>query len=335
MFDNDEPILSREEMLATGDPDLIEMANEMTASTDESALPEQHATQSVEDDSASEHESAQHDDVDRETDVNADDDAGNDDDTPLGVSDKHGKRVLPYEELASTRQERDQYKQQLKSEQERLTALQAQHEKLTQQLELAQQQGIELPKLIQDQEITDEVIAELEDVSPEMAMIAKKMQYNERLQKQQAGEVQTAQQNVDSAHSDTGNSQHGYAQADVNAAIKATPGIDQILADPAAKEMAIAIERQLANSGRYDSLTDRYAEVVRRTGAAMGKNFLPKGVKTPPQNDTPDLPESISDMANASRTSLGGRNTDDMTDAEYEQHVANASLDELEKELGL
>jgi hypothetical protein len=300
----DQGFLSTQEMLDSPDPVLREYAKSLqagTGTTDESAE-NTDATQGVEEE-----------DHDTDSDTNFDEDEpeqGNDEPVD-GVYAKDGKNIMPFSVVEAARREAAEAKQKLQQLQEQQAQQQATHDKLTRQFELAREKGVELPVLPEDEQLTDEQIAELEDIGPEFGILARQLRLVTSNMKATGQQVNAAQGVVNHTQQPPAQTEHGPEFYEAQAAVTRNPAIQEILKNPNMKAMAVQIENSLLNDPQFASLDARYAEVAKRVGGALGIDFGQKyGLHTvtahqKAPNSIPATPQSMSDMPNADFAQTG------------------------------
>jgi len=341
----DQGFLSIQEMLDSGDPTLIEYAKSQQADaaqpTDESAE-NTDATQGVE-----------VDDTDNDTTViddehaqqaESDPDTNPEQEQPIdGVYAKDGKNIMPFSVVEQARREAQEARQQLQQLQEQQAQQQATHDKLTRQFELAREKGVELPVLPEDEQLTDEQIAELEDIGPEFGILARQMRLMSQKLQATGQQVDAAQSAVDTQQTTHTTPSHGPEFYESQAAVTRNAAIQEILGDPNMKAMAVQIEASLLNDPQYASLDARYAEVAKRVGGALGIDFGQKygqhtvtaHQKAP--NSVPATPQSMSDMPNADFAQTGTTATEayaGQSDAQLHESLTNMSQAQIEQMMG-
>lgn len=300
---NDEYGLSIDEMLASGDPDLIELGKEMQAEMGnpvDKPADENDATQGVETDQADVNEKPTEPEQEQ-----ARDDAKAD-----GVFANDGKNIIPYKVLETTRTDLAEAQRNLQAEKQLADQHKAEIEKLNRQIELAKTKGVELPILPEDEEITDDMLEELADISPEMGVLGRKMKALLDSQKTQSVAVANAQQAVQTQQQTT-----DYEPSVVQQHIAANPAISAIMQDPKLSKLAIEIEKDLVDDPQYASLDKRYAEVAKRVGGAKGIDFAAKygaasiggNANLAPHEQSPTTPHSLSDIPSSSISSSAGK----------------------------
>ena len=304
--------ISYEEMLKDDDPEIRAIAQEMMDGDN----PQTNTKPAIEDDATQgvDTVNAQSDELNTEVD--------NDVELPKaafvdGVHDKSGKNILPYAELENARRSAADNKASL------ATAT-AELNKLKRQLDLAGEKGIEMPTLPEDEVITPEVLSELEDISPEFGMLARKV----KMLTEQVASKDVAVQEAATVADAT-----AHSQQEIDLAFKGNPALGAIMNDPNQAPIAMAIEAQLAKDPRYASLDARYLETARRVGGAVGEDLLTKhGMSTVAPNDIPKTPQSMSDIA--SSANLKGKTTkemlSEMPEHELANNMENMSLAQLE-----
>jgi hypothetical protein len=313
--------LSIAEMLESGDPDLVEYAEQLKAEDgDKSAesADEPDATQSVETD-----EPKVEDDAVIETEKAVTED------NPDGISSRNGKHIIPYAELETTRQNLAEATRNLQSEKLLAEQSKVEIEKLHRQIELAKSKGVELPILPEDEEITDEALEELADISPEMGVLGRKMKMLLENHKAQTVNVDNAAQDVR-----TQNNESQYDPSTVQEQIAANPAIQAIMQDPQLSNLAIEIEKDLVDDPRYTSLDKRYAEVVKRVGGAKGIDFVAKygpgatggNPAKAPHEQSPLTPHSLSDIPSSSNANNAGKTSQEV----LAEQSPEALLDSME-----
>ncbi|EGG3070106.1 hypothetical protein MOR33_004036 [Salmonella enterica] len=173
-----------------------------------------------------------------------------------GILARDGKHVIPYDVLEAERAEKQRltqrYEQQLAEEQRKIDLLTSQ----------IKQAGMTPDPLPEDARISDEQIARIREDYPEMAdaltLMARKYDYLQaqvlREQPQQQGE--------------------GQDNSAAVAALNATPDLAEWQrSDPDRFAVAVHIDEKLQNDPLWKDkpLTERFAEVARRTRAAYGE----------------------------------------------------------------
>lgn len=334
----DQGFLSTQEMLDSGDPTLVEYAKTLQAndgqSTNESAV-NTDATQSGE-----------VEDLDNsDTSIN-EDELQDDEPEPSvdGVYAKDGKNIMPFSVVESARREAQEARQQLQELQEQQTQQQAIQDKLTRQLELARDKGVELPVLPEDEQITDEQIADLEDIGPEFGILARQLRLMSQKLQSTDSEIVAAKNAVhNTQHAPTDTPEQGSEFYEAQAAVTRNAAIQEILANPSMKAMAVQIENSLLNDPQFSSLDARYAEVAKRVGGALGVDFGQKyGVHTvtahqQAPNSIPATPQSMSDMPNADFSQTGKSSTEvyaGRSDVQLHDDLANMSQASIEELMG-
>lgn len=300
----DDGLLTIEEMLASGDPDLIELANAQLADNGTPAPTESvektNATQSVDSDDTND---SQMPPSDVETPVITPPESHTRVD---GIHTKDEKNIMPYSVVEDARRETKEAKTQLQSVLNEKGELESQMTKLQRQLDLAAQQGITLPTLPEDEKISDEDLKELEDISPEFARVGRQLKFvREKMEENNQRERDLQASKPPQSPSDNGDeASNEFLEA--QAAVSRNPAIQEILSHPDMKGVAISIEQSLMNEPQYASSLDaRYAEVAKRVGGAFGIDFGQKyGAKAvtayqSAPGSQPPTPESMSDMPNA------------------------------------
>lgn len=338
----DDGLLTIEEMLASGDPDLIALANAQLAENGTPAPTESaentDATQSVE--SVDNTNDSQMPPSDVETPVTTSPENHTRVD---GVYTKDEKNIMPFSVVEDSRRETKEVKTQLQSVLDEKGELESQLTKLQRQLDLAAQQGITLPTLPEDEQISDEDLKELEDISPEFARVARQTRYlrgqleetNKRASDLQASAPPQSPSGQPDSSSEVSNE---FLEA--QAAVSRNPAIQEILSRPDMKGVAISIEQSLMNEPQYaNSLDARYAEVAKRVGGAFGIDFGQKyGAKTvtayqSAPGSQPPTPESMSDMPNADLPQPGITAAEvyaGKSDAQLHDDLGNMSAEQIE-----
>lgn len=319
-IDNSESTeLTVDDMLNSGDPVLIEMAKELSGQTvsEEPAKQQESSEPKGSDESAEKNDATQSGEDETQAPAQTT--------QPIteqpridGVLTKDGKHVLPFAELENARSQAKQFKEQLDAQQQEMDSLRSDREKIQRQLQLAQEKGVELPKLPEDELITDEMVSELEDVSPELAVLARKVKYFQEREASQAQAMQkTEQQAANAQRVQEAAEQQGAAPDDtvVKQAIQANQALVEIIKNPDMFKYAQEVEARLSNDPAFESLDKRYAEVVKRVGGVYGIDFAEKygpqvvgapaskqPSKKPAPNLQEDLPHSLSELQSTSET---------------------------------
>ena len=338
----DQGFLSVQEMLDSGDPTLVEYAKSQLAdngTTDESAE-NTDATQGVEED---DHDANSDTDFDENEPEQGEDEPESSPAPVDGVYAKDGKNIMPFSVVEAARREAAEAKQQLQQLQEQQAQQQATHDKLTRQFELAREKGVELPVLPEDEQLTDEQIAELEDIGPEFGILARQLRLVTSNMKATGQQVEAAQSVVDNTPPAPAQTEHGPEFYEAQAAVTRNPAIQEILKNPNMKSMAVQIENSLLNDPQFASLDARYAEVAKRVGGALGIDFGQKygqhtvtaHQKAP--NSIPATPESMSDMPNADFAQTGKSAAEvyaGQSDAQLHQNLESMTQAQIEDMMG-
>lgn len=187
--------------------------------------------------------------------------AGTEDEEPLlenvkGILTRDGKHVIPYDVLEAERTGRQRVEQEAFLLKQQLAEEQRKIDLLTSQIKLA---GMTPDPLPEDARISDEQIARIKEEYPEMAnaltLMARKYDYlQEQIQARQTQQV----------------SQDDPATL----ALNATPDlVDWQRSDPDKFAIAVHLDEKLQNDPAWKDkpLTERFAEVARRTRAAYGE----------------------------------------------------------------
>ncbi|MJK45453.1 hypothetical protein DM680_24920 [Salmonella enterica subsp. diarizonae] len=173
-----------------------------------------------------------------------------------GILTRDGKHVIPYDVLEAERAEKQRltqrYEQQLAEEQRKIDLLTSQ----------IKQAGMTPDPLPEDARISDEQIAKIREDYPEMAdvltLIARKYDYLQaQIQKEQPQRQVEEQDNSAAV-----------------AALNATPDLAEWQrSDPDKFAIAVHLDEKLQNDPAWKDkpLTERFAEVARRTRAAYGE----------------------------------------------------------------
>ncbi|HGB3673526.1 TPA: hypothetical protein ACIVDA_001484 [Salmonella enterica subsp. enterica serovar Muenchen] len=173
-----------------------------------------------------------------------------------GILARDGKHVIPYDVLEAERAEKQRltqrYEQQLAEEQRKIDLLTSQ----------IKQAGMTPDPLLEDARISDEQIAKIREDYPEMAdaltLMARKYDYLQA-QVQGAQPQQQVEEQDNSA---------------AVAALNATPDLAEWQrSDPDRFAVAVHLDGKLQNDPAWKGkpLTERFAEVARRTRAAYGE----------------------------------------------------------------
>lgn len=324
---NDESFLSTQEMLDSGDPVLVEYAKSLEggqAPITESAE-ETDATQSVE---VAEEKPPVEDVVQNTDEQEAVD----------GVYAKDGKNIMPFSVVEDARRQAREASERLQAMEDENAGLQATHDKLTRQLQLAQEKGVQLPTLPEDEKITDEQISELEEIGPEFGVMARQLRLlNEKMAENSNDVASAAKAAKPAAPAQTPE----YQEA--SQAVNRNPAIQEILGNPHMKSAAVSIEQSLMNDSRYSSLDARYAEVAKRVGGAFGVDFGAKYGRHTIQHNAgvpdpiPASPESLSELPNADFAQTGRSTTEvfaSKSEAELSEDLSRMSQAQIEEMMG-
>jgi hypothetical protein len=324
---NDSSFLSTQEMLDSGDPVLVEYAQSLQGNSAPAteSVEENDATQGVETDEAKQPEQ----DVVQNTDEQ---------EAVDGVYAKDGKNIMPFSVVEDARRQARESNEALETLRAEQSDLQANHEKLMRQLELAQQKGVKLPTLPEDEKITDEQISELEDIGPEFGIMARQLRLlNEKIADNSNHVASAAKAAAPAAPAQNPE----YQEA--SQAVNRNPAIQEILGDANMKAAAVSIEQSLMNDPRFASLDARYAEVAKRVGGAFGVDFGAKyGRHTiQPNAGVPDpipaSPESLSELPNADFAQTGKSTTEvfaSKSEAELSDDLSRMSQAQIEEMMG-
>lgn len=317
--------LSYEELLNSDDPELAEIARQQLGLSDgeeSKSADEDDATQSVEQPAEKQEQAEQVPAQEQEQEQKQE--------FVHGVYDKSGKNILPYEELATTRRKASDLQAQLEKSN-------AEAEKLRRQVELATKKGIDLPTLPEDEKLTDEMLQEMEEISPELGIMARKLRFMVDKAETQSQQLADANKEVDKLESND-DSVAGYARSDIQTAIANNPAISGVMKDPKLSQLAISIEKTLSDDPQYTSLEARYHEVVKRLGGATGRNiFAEYGMQgSAPKATIPKTPHSMSDLASSAPTS--GRTEQEvlseLSDSELQKRMDSMSIEQIEELMG-
>ena len=286
--------ISYDELLASGDPDLVQIAREQMGLTDGQAL-----ESAVKDDATQSVSTPQEAPAPAATEQEALESDKPKNDFVHGVYDKAGKNILPYEELASSRRKSADLQAQLEASTEEAA-------KLRRQMELAKTRGVALPTLPEDEKITDDMLQEMEDISPEFGVLARKLKFMEEKVSRENDMLASARS---PAHAPTDNTDPApqFERQAIQAAMQANPAITAVMKDPKLAKLAISIEQMIDGDPQYESLEARYHEVVRRLGGATGTDYFAMHgmASSSPKANLPRTPHSMSDLA--SSAPLAGR----------------------------
>ncbi len=285
-----------DEALASGDPDLIEQA----LAADENPSNDEQDVQTEPDDSkadsAAAEQAADEPDTGDSATSGASGEAG---DTPKVIVSKSGKHEIPYDVLEHERQARQEAERRAQEVQQQLQQLEQQLESNKQSLDNVrsrlESKGLDTEEMFADPDaITDKQWQEIEDDYGALGKAVRTLLQRDSQLQQQATQAESQQPSVDPA-------------AIANQAIQETPDLAKWQTDdPDRFSMAVHIDQQLRTDPQWQNkpLTERFAEVVKRTKAAFGDPLnggeADKKAKDIIDSTEPDLPGSLSDM--------GGRN---------------------------
>lgn len=342
--DNDATVddgeLSIDDMLQSDDPTLVAMAQELQGgaamaepNAEPNAEPTEEDTPNPDDESADKPDATQSGEEEEAGSEAAEtaqsDKPADEEEAPIdGVLTRDGKRVIPFSELESARQRAQSAEAQNRELEQRINDTNETLEKFKRQFALAEKKGVELPTLPEDEQITDEMINELEDISPEMAVIARK--FNHVLEQQAQASTPAANATTDD-NAGQPDVMGEPTQQQVTDAINGNLAMREIINNEQMFAIAKHVEASLANDPNYESLDVRYAETVKRVGGALGIDFAAKydpsvigqkaepptppaepGVSTKSKPKAPDintdLPQSVSEIPTSSDTS--GKSTE-------------------------
>ncbi|HBC1012612.1 TPA: hypothetical protein IGZ65_004272 [Escherichia coli] len=176
-----------------------------------------------------------------------------------GVLTRDGKHVIPYEVLEAERSGKQRAEQEAATLREQIAERQRLVELLTSQINQA---GLEPAQLPENEKISDEQIARIRELYPEIGdTVAALVRKNEYLQ---------------SRFEKSGQSDSG-AGADLSPVFDAMDAVPVLKtwqeSDPDRFSVAVSIDGKLQNDPAWKdkSLTERFAEVARRTQIAFGE----------------------------------------------------------------
>jgi len=180
------------------------------------------------------------------------------DDQERYIESKQGGNKIPYGVLENTRKERDALKNQLTEAQQKLSTLESKSTAMQSHLERA---GIDLAAIEKGERLTEEQLAELEEVDPAVARLARiTMGLFER--------VESVQNRIDTSS----NNQNPTADP-VMQAIESNQDLSAWrTSDPDRWETAVFYDEQLKNTPAFKDkpYSVRFAEAVRLTKTAFG-----------------------------------------------------------------
>lgn len=179
------------------------------------------------------------------------------DDQDRYVESKQGGNKIPYGVLENTRKERDALKNQLADAQQKLSALESKSTAMQTHLEKA---GIDLAAIEKGERLTDEQLAELEEVDPAVARLA-------RITMGLAERVESVQNRIDTSNNQSQNVDPVMQAIESNTDLSVWR-----TSDPDRWETAVFYDEQLKNTPAFKDkpYAVRFAEAVRLTKTAFG-----------------------------------------------------------------
>lgn len=244
------------------------------------------------------------------------------------IESKQGGNKIPYVVLEKTRQERDTLKDQLTQAQQKLSALESKSTAMQSHLEKA---GIDLAALEKGEQLTEEQLAELENIDPAVAKLA-------RITMSLFDRVESVQTRIDTA---TTQSPDPVIQAiesnkDLSAWQKS---------DPDRWETAVFYDEQLKNTPAFKDkpYAVRFAEAVRLTKSAFGdpvdeikprENVADIAAQKVAAAKTAAVPRSLTDLGKSPTSERPlGEVMADLDPAALAEKMADMSPDQIERML--
>ena len=257
--------------------------------------------------------------------------------TPAGITSKNGEHVIPFSVLEEERRQNAELKRQLAEHARTVQASQnasAEYEAMQRRNELLRQQleaqGIKPAQLPEEQTLTAEELQQLEEFG-ELGEVAGKMGHKvlhllntqQKMQEQLAALTKAPATPTPAENADP-------AVTAVSAAIAATPGLPEVMADPALSKLAVDIDNQLKTNPAFANKTiaERFAEVMRQMTPRLVKRDAGKGPQKDVDTDAPFSLSGIPGATNDVTASIADR-LSHMNEAEIQTYIETGSAAEV------
>lgn len=259
--------------------------------------------------------------------------------TPAGIASKNGEHVIPFSVLEEERRQNAELRRQL-AEHERIVetsqsasanyeAMQRRNELLRAQLEA---QGLKPAELPEEQTLTAEELQELEEFG-DLGEVTGKMGHKvlqlldaqKKMQEQLAALTKAPATQAPAETTDP-------AVTAVSAAIAATPGLPEVMADPALSKLAVDIDNQLKTNPAFanKSINERFAEVMRQMTPRLVKQDASKAPQKDVDTEAPFSLSGIPGATNDVTASIADR-LSHMNEAQIQTYIETASPAEVQE----
>ena len=315
-------VMSIEDAMASGDPELIDQALAAHAGEENSNEQDEAEAETPEETEAAEAEADSEAKGESEGEP-----SGQDEEERAPIATKDGKHTIPYEVLEAARQREADLKRQLDEANARLSESDKQISNAKANLE---RQGVDMDSAFADPDaITEKELAEIEEDYGRNSVelkLARGLFKSQQAQTQQAETVNQAQAEVDDAEAAAARSAFQNNSDLTNWQAK----------DPDRWDMALTIDQKLQADPKWQNAApaDRFAEVAKRTKAAFGdavaeQKSVKQRAKEIIDNSDPETPSSLSDIGQKPMTEKStAERFENMSDEQIHDEISRMSESE-------
>lgn len=259
--------------------------------------------------------------------------------TPAGIASKNGEHVIPFSVLEEERRQNAELRRQLAEHDRNVEtsqsasadyeAMQRRNELLRAQLEA---QGIKPAELPEEQTLTADELQQLEEFG-EIGEVTGKVGHKvlqildtqKKMQEQLAALTKAPATQAPAETTDP-------AVTAVSAAIAATPGLPEVMADPALSKLAVDIDNQLKTNPAFanKSIKERFAEVMRQMTPRLVKQDASKAPQKDVDTEAPFSLSGIPGATNDVTASIADR-LSHMNEAQIQTYIETASPAEVQE----